>query len=547
MKRKKTSLFFFFISIFLGIQFVIEADGFILTTEEEKWVKANPKLRVGIHEYPPLAFKTTDGDDGYDGITIQYLQKIEKKIGIQFEFIYIDSWVEVLNQAREKKIDLVFAVQETDDRKEFLKFTEPYITLTNKIVSRKGRDFPNLKSLIGKKIALVESSAVYKYIQTNYPQIKIIPVKDEVNALAKVASGEVDATVSEISRISYFYERELFSNIFISGDVDFKYEFRFGVIQDIAIFSKILDKSLSSLTKPEKDKILEKWIKIKEKSIFEKEIFWQVTVSLILFIAFLKFLNWYQTVNKFVSLRTKQLREAIEKAEIAIHSRTSFLSNMSHEIRTPLNGVIGFANLLEETKLDTNQRSYVQNLISSANHLMNLINDILDFSKLQAGKMEIQMIDCNLHTIIQEILNVFFNEAKQKKISVRLDFPETIPYQVKTDAYRVRQILFNLISNAVKFTDTGYVNIRVSTLNDYDLNKLKYKFEVEDTGIGIPKERIGDLFKEFTPIDMSTQRKYNGTGLGLVISKSIAELLGGMFIICLSQKEKVQFLFLKYI
>lgn len=524
----KKNILSFVIILFVIVFHSLSAQEIHFTPEELEWIKMNSKnIRVGIHTYPPLIIQS-DANDSYDGITIEYLHAMEKKLGIKFKIVNFHSWSDVLKNSEEKNIDIVFAAQKTPERTNYLEFTSPYIVLSNKIISRKGSgDYPSLDSLHSKKVALVEGSALYNYVKDNYPNVIIIPVKDEIIALAKLASGEVDASISEISRISYFYEKELFTNIFISGEIDFKYEFRFGVRKDYPILRSILDKTLSSITEEEKMSILAPWIKIKESRPYEKPIVRKIAISLIVVIIIIFLLNWQITLNRLVNLRTKQLMEALEKAEKANQTKTSFLSNMSHEIRTPLNGVIGFATLLEDTKLDSNQKNYTQNLIASANHLMNLINDILDFSKLQSGKMEVQLIECNLLTITQEIIRVLTPEVNQKKISIYLDFGKNVPSQVKTDPFRVRQILFNLIGNAVKFTNSGKVHIKVSTDSGMGANKLKYKFEIEDTGIGIPPTRVGDLFKEFTQIDMSSQRKYGGTGLGLVISHSLAHLLGG--------------------
>ncbi len=222
-----------------------------------------------------------------------------------------------------------------------------------------------------------------------------------------------------------------------------------------------------------------------------------------------------------------QLRSAKDEAEKGSLIKSQFLAAMSHEIRTPLNGVIGFADLLSRTSLNSIQKNYSENINSSANHLMNIINDILDFSKIQSGKMNIHLSECNLKKLTGDLMKTFSMQADKKHLKMILNFPERIPENVRADSVRIRQILFNLMGNALKFTNEGTVSLDVRIFASQNRGVLNYQFTVKDTGIGIPKERVGELFKEFTQIDMSSERKFGGSGLGLSISKNLAELMNG--------------------
>lgn len=220
-----------------------------------------------------------------------------------------------------------------------------------------------------------------------------------------------------------------------------------------------------------------------------------------------------------------ELREARDQAESASRAKAEFLAVMSHEIRTPMNGVIGIAEMLVDMKLDAVQHDLVETILNCGESLLEIINDILDFSKIEVGKLELEEIPFDLQKTIGDVVKLLkFRMQAGVELSVELDpgFPDL----VVGDPGRIRQILSNLVSNAGKFTSQGSVRVLASLLSS-SAEKLWIKFEVIDTGIGIPKAELGKLFKSFTQVDMSTTRKYGGSGLGLTISKQLVELMGG--------------------
>jgi PAS domain S-box-containing protein len=243
--------------------------------------------------------------------------------------------------------------------------------------------------------------------------------------------------------------------------------------------------------------------------------------------------HYFNAFIRDISVRKQKQEELVrtkEKAEQAAKAKSQFLSIMSHEIRTPLNAIIGFSELLNKNNPREDQKEDLRMLSFSGEHLLNIINDILDFNKLESGKVQLSYVSFNLRELAQSLYQSFSYKAKEKKIVFDVEYDERMPFIVKGDSLRISQILNNLISNAIKFTDKGSVKLKIM-LNEISEKGLETIFSVIDTGIGIAEDKHHKIFEQFIQADSDTTRLYGGTGLGLSISKKLVELMGSDMVV----------------
>ncbi len=251
--------------------------------------------------------------------------------------------------------------------------------------------------------------------------------------------------------------------------------------------------------------------------------------------------RWKRSYEELAQNET-ELRAARDQAEKAMWARGEFLANMSHEIRTPIHAIIGNTELLLETPLNEEQKDYGETVRLSADVLLTLINDVLDISKIESGKLQLENIDFDVCDVVEDAVGLVALQAHKKGLEIITYFPDRLPHLVHGDPHRLRQILLNLLNNAVKFTPAGEVAVSIQ-LEKEEAEEVTLRFSVRDTGIGIPPEKQGMLFQAFTQIDSSTTRRYGGTGLGLAICRSLVELMGGSIGVESSQGVGSTFIF----
>ena len=226
-------------------------------------------------------------------------------------------------------------------------------------------------------------------------------------------------------------------------------------------------------------------------------------------------------------LKTEEAERAKQQAETAVKAKSEFLANMSHEVRTPMNGMIGMTQLLADTPLNVEQKHYINTIQSSSEALLRIINDILDYSKIEAGKLDIEHTNFNLHQLLKECVSLFVLPAKERGLPIKTEIMSNVPCWMVGDPTRVRQVIINMLGNAYKFTERGTVTLRAYLRENKGADGVFIQFEVQDTGIGITTEQRERLFQSFSQADSSVTRKYGGTGLGLAISRSLVRLMNG--------------------
>lgn len=289
-----------------------------LTAEEQQWLSIHDgHIRIGITVIPPQVMEVS-GD--YRGLSIDYIRLLERKLGCKFKLVPYATWDEILQAAKDRRIDMIFAAQQTPERSNYLLFSQPYIELANMILVRQDRrGGSNLKELKGWKVAVSRGSAVHESLRHNHPQMDLHPVPDEVTGLAKVSMGEVDAMVLEVSRASYYIEKMGILNLRVSGQADIPYQLRFAVRSDWPTLQVVLDKGLSMITAEVRRSIHRKWVFVSDRSLFDSQVFWISSIGALVAIVLvgLGVTLWNKSLRKLVRLRTSQMEQQVAERKLA--------------------------------------------------------------------------------------------------------------------------------------------------------------------------------------------------------------------------------------
>jgi two-component system sensor histidine kinase EvgS len=515
-----------------------------LSDDEAEFLRRNPGLQIGFRQdWPPFEF-SQDGET--KGLVSDLVTRLEQQLSVRFSRRILEPGDIPEDQLSQGKVDILPALTRTPQLEESFLFSRAYLTVPIALAIREGGRFiGELRELRDERVGVVNRHAGHDYLLINHPNLDLYPVSSVEEGLLALSNGDLDVVVTHIPGVSYTVAKLGLSNLRITSITPYEYEFRMAVNRERGELVRILNKGLGAIDSAEKDAIYNQWVYLDIEQ--DRDYTAIKRVVLIAVVVVLIFLYWNRKLSREVDERIRsehalrrsedELRAAkleaerlAREAESANRAKSEFLANMSHEIRTPMNAVIGYSDLLSKTVTDPRQNHYLEAIRASSRSLLMLINDILDLSRIEAGKMRLEFGPVSLRRLLQDVRHIFDLRAREHNVSLEVSVAPDMPAGMILDETRLRQVLFNLVGNAIKFTHEGGVTVRAGVADmerrgDEDLCRLT--IAVTDTGIGIADDQQDRIFDAFEQQEGQSSRKYGGTGLGLAISRKLARMMGG--------------------
>jgi signal transduction histidine kinase len=499
-----------------------------LTAAERSWLAAGHVVRARVGHAPPYTFTRPMPS----GIAVDYLAAAARRFGFKLELVvdsrsFPDAVADVGGPRRH--YDVLLTITRTPERERQFAISTDYLTAPWVVYAREDSPYIiGLESLGGKAVVGERGYVITHRITVDYPSIHVYEVPTTADALFAVATGAADAYIGNLAIASYLVKANRLDNLVVTAATPYGINTQaMAVRKDWPELAALINKGIDAMAPEERIAISQKWGGAEFRPRIDTTLIWQVVAVSVLIV--LAFLYWNRKLAGEIALRKRvedELRVARDLAESANRAKSEFLANMSHELRTPLNGMMGMTELALRRATDPKQADWLTKSRAAAQHLLAVINDILDISKIESDRLTLERANFVLAQIIDDVLRMQEAAAAVRGLRLERDIDAALPAAMCGDAMRLRQILINFVANAIKFSDRGRIDVR-ARLAGRDAQDIVIRIEVSDQGIGISPEQQARLFHAFAQADASTTRKYGGTGLGLVISRRLALLMGG--------------------